>query len=420
MKELTTEQLSKNSEFTEWLKSNFGDKITCKEVMYIDRDTKMLMTCYKHGDFISSKRLLSNNIEGCKFCGVVSIREQYRRDHIALAEITHAGKYDYSEVELKNFNDPVTIICPIHGRFKQYLYQHAVVGTNCQACAADNNGLKQEQFIAKAIEIHGDKYLYDRVVYTTGQDKVIIGCPLHGYWEQRANSHTQGNGCGQCNIESSRIGIEIFIERAREIHGERYDYSLVTEYKSAATPVKIICPKHGMFRKTPGSHIQTRSGCPRCRESMGEVSVSNFLTRYNIPFIKEYRIGEERYRYDFFLKGFNILVEFHGIQHYRPVERYDGKVGFALTQKRDREKIKLAAENGYRLIVLSCFNHQKGNCLDFIPSLKEIYPFWLGDATSTVAFKTVSEVMSFFDIIETTTQDDLFRQVELLGFKVLF
>lgn len=60
------------------------------------------------------------------------------------------------------------------------------------------------------------------------------------------------------------MGKEMFIERARAVHGDTYDYSKV-EYKNNRTPVEIICPEHGSFWQRPGEHLTRRRGCPKCR-----------------------------------------------------------------------------------------------------------------------------------------------------------
>lgn len=58
---------------------------------------------------------------------------------------------------------------------------------------------------------------------------------------------------------------EKFIERAREVHRDRYDYS-----KMNATTLKekttVICPEHGEFITTMDSHINKKSGCPSCHK----------------------------------------------------------------------------------------------------------------------------------------------------------
>ncbi len=46
-----------------------------------------------------------------------------------------------------------------------------------------------------------------------------------------------------------------FIERVEKKHNNKYDYSLV-EYKNVRTPVKIICPVHGIYEQTPDVHFK--------------------------------------------------------------------------------------------------------------------------------------------------------------------
>lgn len=55
---------------------------------------------------------------------------------------------------------------------------------------------------------------------------------------------------------------EMFIEKAKEIHGDKYDYSYV-DYVNQSTPVMMVCPKHGLFKQTPGQHLRS-TGCPVC------------------------------------------------------------------------------------------------------------------------------------------------------------
>lgn len=61
-----------------------------------------------------------------------------------------------------------------------------------------------------------------------------------------------------------------FIQKAKEVHGDKYDYSLV-EYKNARTKVKIICPIHGIFEQTPDSHINRKTECPKCGHSTKKI-----------------------------------------------------------------------------------------------------------------------------------------------------
>lgn len=58
------------------------------------------------------------------------------------------------------------------------------------------------EFIEKARKIHGDKYDYSKVNYINSSTKVCIICPIHGEFWQKPNDHLPGKGCKYCGIES--------------------------------------------------------------------------------------------------------------------------------------------------------------------------------------------------------------------------
>ena len=122
--------------------------------------------------------------------------------------------------------------------------------------------LTTEQFIEKARLVHGDKYDYSKSVYGGKDKKVCIICPEHGEFWQTPHNHCQGQNCPLCALENKANTTEQFIEAARKIHGDRYDYSM-TKYKDSKTKVEIICPVHGVFYQRPDIHL-SGSICPVC------------------------------------------------------------------------------------------------------------------------------------------------------------
>ena len=62
--------------------------------------------------------------------------------------------------------------------------------------------LTTEEFIKKAREVHGDKYDYSKVVYVNSKEKVTIICPEHGEFEQPPQKHLSGQGCVKCHRDS--------------------------------------------------------------------------------------------------------------------------------------------------------------------------------------------------------------------------
>lgn len=127
-----------------------------------------------------------------------------------------------------------------------------------------------EDFIQRAIDIHGDDCIYDKTEYNNIYENILIGCninPEHGYFLQRATNHLQGRGCPKCGFISKRIKTtHQFIKEAKEIHGNACLYDKV-EYEHAHKKVLIGCnknPDHGYFWQTPNKHLISKFGCPLC------------------------------------------------------------------------------------------------------------------------------------------------------------
>lgn len=140
--------------------------------------------------------------------------------------------------------------------------------------------LTTKDFIQRARKVHGNKYNYSKVEYVNSRTKVIIICSEHGVFEQTPDSHiNRQHGCDKCAVEAKKQKLssntEEFIQKAREKHGDKYDYSK-TEYVNAKTKVKIICLKHGVFEQEPESHLQG-CGCRQC-VSEGQSKSQAFTT----------------------------------------------------------------------------------------------------------------------------------------------
>ena len=210
-------------------------------------------------------------------------------EFIKKANKKHNGKYDYSKVEYIDSHTKVCIICPEHGEFWQGPANH-LSGQNCPKCASievhTNQSNKKEGFIQKAKEIHGDKYDYSKVEYINNHTKVCIICPEHGEFWQKPIHHTQGKGCPYCG-GTKKLTTKEFVEKAKQIHGDRYDYSKV-DYISAETKVCIICPEHGEFWQTPHAHLAGQN-CPKCCGNI-KLSTEEFIKRAN-------EIHKEKYDY---------------------------------------------------------------------------------------------------------------------------
>lgn len=213
-----------------------------------------------------------------------------------------------------------------------------------------------EEFIIKSRNKHGDRFDYSKVEYLNSKNKVIIICPKHGAFSQRPNDHLNGYGCKKCQYAKTsmenKLTTEVFIEKAKLIHGNKFDYSLV-EYNGYENKVSIICPKHGNFEQSPHNHL-SGYGCKMCSASRGEEEIAKVLLKHNIKFEREVTFKELKSTsnlfYDFYLPNYNIFIEYDGIQHYKPIDFFGGNDALLDVKKRDGIKIAFAVNNGYRLV----------------------------------------------------------------------
>lgn len=155
-----------------------------------------------------------------------------------------------------------------------------------------------EKIIEKFRKLHGDKYDYSKVEFNKTTEKVCIICSEHGEFWQTPQAHLKGQGCPSCGLikrAKSRTNTkDEFIKKAKEIHGDKYDYSLVN-YINSKTPVDIICPIHEIFSITPHSHIGLHGrGCPIC----GNLKKGNDKKLNTTTFIKKANIKHNNF-YDY-------------------------------------------------------------------------------------------------------------------------
>ena len=248
-----------------------GNRYDYSNVRYKRAHDKVEIICRDHGVFTVTPKNHAVAASGCPACKVEITRSLFTKsfdDFVKMSRDIHGEKYDYSEVEYSNRKTPVKIICKIHGEFYQKPADHINSGAGCQKCSGMNHVRSNtETFVEKAKIVHGDKYDYSKVDYVDATTKVRIICKLHGEFLQAPYHHLSDRGCVKCSLisrsEINRHSKEEFIEKSKEIHGDKYDYSKVI-YKSSKEPVKIICPEHGEFLKIPNSHTSQQSGCPDC------------------------------------------------------------------------------------------------------------------------------------------------------------
>lgn len=244
-------------------------------------------------------------------------------EFINLANKIHHDKYKYDKSIYIDMNTKIEIICPKHGSFWQTPNSH-LRGCGCKIC---NKIEKRRKSKAKLMEdiykVHGDKYDYSKMIYENNKKKVKIICPIHGEFEQAMDKHLQGQGCPKCAKNCSDTK-ESFIEKAKKIHGDKYDYSKIN-YINSQTKVEIIDPNYGSFWITPNSHLNGRGSWIGRKDKINktkrknntfhasstEKKVKKRLCDYfgKDDILTEYSSEDYPFNCDFYIKSLDLYIE---------------------------------------------------------------------------------------------------------------
>ena len=251
-------------EFIKKAREVHGDKYDYSKVEYVNSRTKVCIICKRHGEFWQSPNIHLQN-KGCIKCGrqrTAAFHSKSQEQFLQNAMKVHGNKYDYSKAEYVDWQTKVVIICPVHGEFTQFPSSH-LQGNGCPQCGTDRTSLRMtnEDFINKAKAVHGDRYDYSKVQYVHNKTEVCIICRKHGEFWQKPKNHLSGYGCPICSGRK-KMSTSDFVKKASSVHGEKYDYSKA-EYKGNKEKICIICPEHGEFWQQASSHLKG-AGCPKC------------------------------------------------------------------------------------------------------------------------------------------------------------
>ena len=145
----------------------------------------------------------------------------------------------------------------------------------------------QETFINMCKKVHGDLYNYDKVIYKTVEEKIIIICKKHGEFFQIGREHLRGSGCPKCKTSK----------------GENIIIDFLNENNIAY-----------MYQK----------------------KFDNCKYKTSLPF-------------DFYIPEKKLCIEYDGIQHFMIIENWGGKEEFKLRKRKDKIKTKFCRENNIKL-----------------------------------------------------------------------
>ncbi len=235
--------------------------------------------------------------------------------------------------------------------------------------------ITQEIFEQRAKEIHGDRYEYGK--YMGSRTKMNIKCSEHEWFEQQGHSHLIGMGCGYC-ANNIAISTEQFIIRAQKIHNDWYDYSK-TIHTGLHNLIIVGCPTHGDFKVLP-LNILRGFGCPGClKESRLQFD----------DFIKMAR-KIHGYTYQYVESSFTssnnkmaIICKIHGKFHQTPCNHYNQMQGcpkcssnISVSERLYFESLGIPDDKNHRQVRIRVKGVKRAYVVDaFDPNTKTIYEF---------------------------------------------
>jgi len=283
----------------------------------------------------------------------------------------HDSFYSYEKTNFIRSHTKIVVTCPIHGDFRTKPCNH-LNGSGCMLCGREKTTkarrLNQKDFLQRIKEIHEDTYIFDNTEYVNSRTKVSLICRKHGLIKMSPRELLSGNGCNLCGHERTRLERNDFIKRAKEKHGDIYDYDK-TLYETKRKKVIITCKKHGDFEQLPLHHLKG-NGCRRCinktegklREILCELIPKSEIISEKIIFNLK--------RMDFYIPELSLYIELDGEQHFKQVA---GWTSNELQIQNDVNKTINILNDGCHLIRIyqPWVYEDKGNIKDMITECLE-------------------------------------------------
>jgi len=144
--------------------------------------------------------------------------------------------------------------------------------------------------------------------------------------------------------------------RCRKIHKNKYKY--MQDFNGVHKKVFIFCKKcNDWFKQKAGAHLYHYQGCKYCTSSKGENIIRQILKRLKVSFETEKTFKDckniHNLHFDFYIKKYNLCIEFDGKQHFKPVKYWGGNKHFNYIKKIDLIKNNYCKQHKLKLLRIS-------------------------------------------------------------------
>ena len=270
--------------------------------------------------------------------------------------------------EVANINPDIMIIgeylgthikilhkCKVCGYEWMAFPSNIISGYKCPVCSKKKKKTQDEYILEvnkmnKNIEVVG--------TYINNKTKILHRCKLDGCeWYASPSSIVNGGcGCPRCS-NNERYGHEEYIKRVAKINPS---IEIVGEYVNSKTKILHRCKLDGCEWYASPNKILAGRGCPECNISKGEKMIEDWFDKNNILYESQKKFEDcvniFPLSFDFYLPNHNILIEYNGIQHYKPVDYFGGQKVFENQVLRDNIKKDYCQKNNILLIEIPYYS----------------------------------------------------------------
>jgi hypothetical protein len=250
----------------------------------------------------------------------------------------------------------------------------------CTECLRLEQTKANKDFLKELSDIHGNKYV-PLEEYKTIHNPILCKCTdCDHVWTAIPSNILRGTGCPKCSDkeggEKRTKSNEEFLKELKETHGELY--IPLERYYKGHSKIKVKCNKcNTIFEATPTNLIKGQ-GCGNCNKSKGEARIQVALEKHLIEYIAQKTFSDCRndrvlpFDFGIIANGDIVaLIEYDGIQHFKPVKAFGGEKAFEYSKVNDEIKTVYCTRKSIPLLRIPYWNLNKIEPL-LIQFLKEI------------------------------------------------
>lgn len=291
---------------------------------------------------------------------------------------THSRKKKTHEefvAQLENINPNIKILgkylgakhkieceCKICNSIWSTTPDHLLHGKGCIVCNT-KKPRTHESFVNDMKGIYPDIEILGK--YFDNKTKIECRCLICGNeWSVLPKSLLQRHGCPNCARKKARYNRrktqDEFVSQMKIINS---NIEIIGKYVNDRNRIRCRCLNCNNEWESRPSSLLSGSRCPNCMKPKGEDKIERYLQKSNIPYVSQKRfdnltgVGGKPLSYDFYLHETNILVEFNGEQHDRPINYFGGVEKFKVQQEHDKRKREYAREHNIDLLEIWYYDY---------------------------------------------------------------